>query len=628
MFHSSTVQDLLSLISSSVFLANDCRFLASRAMLKTSAVEPSSAFFPDHGSLNATLSHAELYQEMQWPRVPRLWRKRLPFFRARKRNHWNQGPKMTGAKQSRTRKQPGHGESKRPRKCRADVEDETEVKASPVKRRRRMTVNDVHNSVLKVFVWHVQPNYKQPWSWPIRLDGVLRVVTNAHSVEHAALVQVKRHRHEQKFVAKVLCIGTDCDLALLDVPYDEFWKGLEPLDILPGLPKLQDSVSVVGYPTGGESLSVTQGVVSRIDLVEYAQTGVTLLAVQIDAAINSGNSGGPVVDQKGKCVGVAFQNLDGSDEDGAENIGYIIPTEIVRHFLEDYQRNGQFTGFGSAGIQTQALESPVLRQALGMGKTQSGVRVKAVEPASPAHGLLLPDDVLLSVDGFKVGNDGEVAMPWGRIAFNYLLNQHFPGETCDLQVLRAEGTCGASKKISVKVRLERNRDLVSADAGGPDAGAGSAVPRYVIAGGGVQDDSLEVTGGFRCQGYSCQGDQHGLHDHRSHGLYYILSYAWFLQADVALLECVANVTQFPLAQALIDHFAQNANMTCHRLVFDLQHQWPVRRNRFWCYLISQHYPSPTISAWPSSSEFCSLQDIMPLDALWSPAEEQQLLARA
>lgn len=106
---------------------------------------------------------------------------------------------------------------------------------------------------------------------------------------------------------------------------------------------------------------------SRIDLVEYAQTGVTLLAVQIDAAINSGNSGGPVVDQKGKCVGVAFQNLDGSDEDGAENIGYIIPTEIVRHFLEDYQRNGQFTGFGSAGIQTQCCDKPLAWPRLSLG---------------------------------------------------------------------------------------------------------------------------------------------------------------------------------------------------------------------------------------------------------------------
>ncbi|CAK9091324.1 unnamed protein product [Durusdinium trenchii] len=379
--------------------------------------------------------------------------------------------------------------SPRPRQCRADAEVKTKEVACS-KRKRRWTVNDVHNSVLKVFVWHVQPNYKQPWcseaqtsstssAWPIRLNGALRVVTNAHSVEHAALVQVKRHRHEQKYVAQVLCIGTDCDLALLEVPHADFWKGLEPLEILPGLPKLQDSVSVVGYPTGGESLSVTQGVVSRIDLVEYAQTGVTLLAVQIDAAINSGNSGGPVVDQKGNCVGVAFQNLDG-DEESAENIGYIIPTEIVQHFLEDFLKNGHFTGFGSAGIHTQALESPVLREALGMAKNQSGIRVKAVETAGPANGIILPDDVLLAVDGFKIGNDGEVAMPWGRVAFNYLLNRHYPGEHCEMQVLRREGS---PKKITLQVCLERNRDLVCADAGGPDATAGSMLPRFLVTGG-------------------------------------------------------------------------------------------------------------------------------------------------
>eukprot|EP00913_Durusdinium_trenchii_P002300 g2123.t2 len=200
------------------------------------------------------------------------------------------------------------------------------------------------------------------------------------------------------------------------------------------------------------SLSVTQGVVSRIDLVEYAQTGVTLLAVQIDAAINSGNSGGPVVDQKGNCVGVAFQNLDG-DEESAENIGYIIPTEIVQHFLEDFLKNGHFTGFGSAGIHTQAVET-----------------------AGPANGIILPDDVLLAVDGFKIGNDGEVAMPWGRVAFNYLLNRHYPGEHCEMQVLRREGS---PKKITLQVCLERNRDLVCADAGGPDATAGSMLPRFL-----------------------------------------------------------------------------------------------------------------------------------------------------
>lgn len=74
----------------------------------------------------------------------------------------------------------------------------------------------------------------------------------------------------------------------------------------------------VGYPIGGESLSVTAGVVSRIELQEYAQGGETLLAIQIDAAINSGNSGGPVINENDQLVGVAFQSLATLD---SENIG-------------------------------------------------------------------------------------------------------------------------------------------------------------------------------------------------------------------------------------------------------------------------------------------------------------------
>lgn len=404
------------------------------------------------------------------------------------------GSKVARQTKTQSSKSPS-GTGKRPRQCRAEV-DAVPKSQLPVvaAAKRRRAGSGVHDSVLKVFVSHVKPNYSQPWcsdaqtsstssAWPIRMaDGSLRIITNAHSVEHAALVQVKRHRQEQKWVAKVLCVGPDCDLALLEVPNPEFWKGLQPMNILPELPALQDSVSVIGYPTGGENLSVTQGVVSRIDLVEYAQNGVTLLGVQIDAAINSGNSGGPVVDAKGNCVGVAFQNLDGSDEDGAENIGYIIPTEILIHFLEDYMRNGCFTGFGSAGIYTQTMESPVLRQALGMSKAQSGIRVKAIEPASASHGLLEPDDVILKVDGQKVGNDGDVAMEWGRIPFNYLLNKKFPEESCNLQVLRGDGA-GKVKKMSLKLVLQRNKNLVDVDAGGPHNGPGSMTPRYIVAGG-------------------------------------------------------------------------------------------------------------------------------------------------
>ena len=140
----------------------------------------------------------------------------------------------------------------------------------------------------------------------------------------------------------------------------------------------------------------------------------------------------------------------------------------------------------------------------------------------------------------------------------------------------------------------------------------------------LQGAFLEITGGFPCQGFSRQGDMHGLEDHRSHGLHYILEYAWYLQADVVLLECVDNVIQFPQTQAYIDKYAQDASMSCHKMVFDLQHQWPVKRNRFWCYMLHQDIQAPSIQPWPKTTDYQRLQDVMPLDAIWSPEEEQQL----
>jgi S1-C subfamily serine protease len=65
---------------------------------------------------------------------------------------------------------------------------------------------------------------------------------------------------------------------------------------------------------------------------------------QIDAAINSGNSGGPAFNDQGKCVGIAFQSLKHED---AENIGYVIPTPVIKHFIQDYEKSGEYTGNAS-----------------------------------------------------------------------------------------------------------------------------------------------------------------------------------------------------------------------------------------------------------------------------------------
>lgn len=66
-----------------------------------------------------------------------------------------------------------------------------------------------------------------------------------------------------------------------------------------------------------------------------------MIHLQIDAAINAGNSGGPAFSDKDKCVGIAFQSLKHED---AENIGYVIPTPVILHFIQDYEENGNYTG--------------------------------------------------------------------------------------------------------------------------------------------------------------------------------------------------------------------------------------------------------------------------------------------
>eukprot|EP00438_Fugacium_kawagutii_P012516 Skav208176 [mRNA] locus=scaffold2530:40584:49536:- [translate_table: standard] len=134
---------------------------------------------------------------------------------------------------------------------------------------------------------------------------------------------------------------------------------------------------------------------------------------------------------------------------------------------------------------------------------------------------------------------------------------------------------------------------------------------------------LQVTGGFACQGFSTQGDQNGMADRRSHSLLHILRGAWLLQADDILLECVANVVNFPAAQQVIDDFAEATAMKTSRLVFDLKDQWPARRNRFWCYLTGASLPRVDLKPWTVTSDFVSLGSIMPMDALWPPHEEEQ-----
>ncbi|KAK6940903.1 Protease Do-like, PDZ domain [Dillenia turbinata] len=292
------------------------------------------------------------------------------------------------------------------------------------------------NAVVKVYCTHTAPDYSLPWQKQrqftstgrhvmvslkgkkitfsiiydicIRSAGGLpsafmigdgKLLTNAHCVEHHTQVKVKRRGDDTKYVAKVLARGVECDIALLSVESQEFWKGAESLRF-GRLPSLQDAVTVVGYPLGGDTISVTKGVVSRIEVL--------------------GNSGGPAFNDQGECIGVAFQVFRSEE---AENIGYVIPTTVVSHFLNDYERNGKYTGFPCLGVLLQKLENPALRACLKVHSNE-GVLVRRVEPTSDANNVLKQGDVIVSFDGVRVGCEGTVPFRSNeRIAFRYLISQ-------------------------------------------------------------------------------------------------------------------------------------------------------------------------------------------------------------
>ena len=130
--------------------------------------------------------------------------------------------------------------------------------------------------VVKVYTVHSSQHPAMPWAnkaqeestgsgFSIRHDGQLCIVTNAHVVADATYVEVRKAGDAKKYVAVRKKVAHECDLATLHVEDQAFWEGVTPL-AFGTMPSLQDEVAVVGYPEGGEGVSITQGVVSRIEI--------------------------------------------------------------------------------------------------------------------------------------------------------------------------------------------------------------------------------------------------------------------------------------------------------------------------------------------------------------------------
>jgi S1-C subfamily serine protease len=303
--------------------------------------------------------------------------------------------------------------------------------------------------VIRVFATSQDPDFDGPWQarTPSNSTGSAVVIgpglllTGAHVVANATFLQVQKPSHPDKAIARVRAVSHDCDLALLEVADPEFLGDIEPAE-LGAMPKLRDEVSVVGYPVGGEEISITEGVVSRIEVQRYSHSQRHLLAVTVDAAINAGNSGGPVFGD-GKVVGIAFQKLTGVD-----NIGEMVPPPIIRAFLDGVDL-GKRPEIPALGITTQNLENPLLRRQLGLNASERGVVVLHVDYAGSADTHLQPRDVITSIAGLPIANNGTVQyMGNYRTRYDVVLGHRYIGDKVEMGIKRG----GIARTVTLELR--------------------------------------------------------------------------------------------------------------------------------------------------------------------------------
>lgn len=314
-----------------------------------------------------------------------------------------------------------------------------------------IAASGVANAVVKVFATARAPDPFKPWTKQapseVTGSGVViegnRILTNAHVVQYASQIQIQANQAGDKVRATVLAIAPGIDLAVLKLDDESYFASHAALARAHTLPAIKDAVLAYGFPTGGTSLSITKGIVSRIEYAPYVAP-VSGLRIQIDAAINPGNSGGPAV-VGDKMIGLAFSRLN-----GAQNIGYIIPNEEIELFLSDIA-DGRYDGKPSLYDELQTLENPALRAFLKLDKSIKGIVVHRPYRSDAAYPLK-KWDLISHVGDTPVDEQGMIkAGPELRLNLGYLVQKMARNGSVPLTVVRA----GKAMQIEVPVSSER-----------------------------------------------------------------------------------------------------------------------------------------------------------------------------
>jgi len=328
----------------------------------------------------------------------------------------------------------------------------------------------VSRSAVKVFATKRSPDLSKPWTKQapqevsgsgVILDGQ-QIITNSHVIAYADQIYVQPYQSTEKISCKVIFQAPGVDLALLKPDDDSIFSQYPGLTLADYLPEIKSTINVYGYPVGGKELSVTEGIVSRIEYGKlfYDTSG---LIIQIDAALNAGNSGGAAV-SNGKMVGIVCSKLV-----TAENIGYLIPAEEISIFLKDCA-DGRYDGqYALRGVEMQTTENDALRKRLGIAKETTGIMISNVTNRDPNFNLK-PFDLITHIGSNVIDNEGNVRIKENlRLSAGYLIPRTARDGKVEMTVVRK----GKAQKINVPLSIE-SQNLIRFK--------GFRYPRYFIYG--------------------------------------------------------------------------------------------------------------------------------------------------
>jgi S1-C subfamily serine protease len=314
--------------------------------------------------------------------------------------------------------------------------------------------SEPEKSVVQITTAYQEPNWAAPWIFDtlrfasgtgFLIDGN-RILTNAHVVAWTKELRVRKYHDPQLYFATVEFVAHDVDLAILKIDDPKFYQGMKPLEF-GDLPDVRSQVVTYGFPAGGEQISYTRGVVSRIEVENYVHPGNrAFLAVQTDAAINPGNSGGPVI-QDDKVVGVAFEGLT-----GLQNTGFFIPTAIIQHFLTDI-KDGTYDGVPESGLEMVALPNPAFRRMLKLPEdSKRGVLVDRLLDIPGTQQVMKVNDVVMKIGDFDVDEDSTITYHGNTVGASVAFDLAQNNDTVPLKVWRD----GQMTDVNLPVKVYRD----------------------------------------------------------------------------------------------------------------------------------------------------------------------------